>query len=60
MSKMIDIYIKITFGNLEVTYKGAKKEGNSCLSWMYIANAYEVEEDWLWLWCSRIIELWRG
>ncbi len=36
---------KITFGNLEVTYKGAKKEGNSCLSWMYIANAYEVEED---------------
>lgn len=24
---------------------GAKKDGNTCTSWMYIANAYEVEED---------------
>lgn len=34
----------ITFGNLKVTYKGCKIEGNSFLSWMYIANAYEVVE----------------
>lgn len=34
----------ITFGNLKVTYKGCKIVGNSCLSWMYIANAYEVVE----------------
>lgn len=34
----------ITFGNLKVTRQNCKIEGNSHLSWMYIANAYEVEE----------------
>ena len=34
----------VTFGNLKVTYKGFKIEGNSFLSWMDIANAYEVVE----------------
>lgn len=36
---------KVTFGKLKVTYMGAKKDGNDCISWMYIANAYEVKED---------------
>ncbi len=35
----------ITFGNLKVTYKGCKVGSTiNCLSWMYIANAYEVVE----------------
>ena len=34
----------ITFGNLKVTYKGCKIEGNSFLSWMDIAMQYEVVE----------------
>lgn len=34
----------ITFGNLKVTYKGCKNKGNSFVSWMDIANAYEVVE----------------
>ena len=34
----------ITFGNLKVTCKGCKIEGNSFRSWMEIANAYEVIE----------------
>ena len=38
----------ITFGNLKVTYKGCKIKGKgigkSFLSWMDIANAYEVVE----------------
>ena len=32
----------ITFGNLKVTYKGCK-HGINFKSWLYIANAYEVE-----------------
>ena len=36
---------KDTFGKLKVTYMGAKKEGNTCISGMHIANAYEVEEE---------------
>ena len=32
----------ITFGNLQVTYKGCKIRGNNFFSWMDIANAYEV------------------
>ena len=35
----------ISFGKLKVTRKKAKKDGNSCFSLMYIANAYEIESD---------------
>lgn len=43
MDKFAEEIKKITFGNLEVTYRGAKKDGNLCISWMYISNAYELE-----------------
>lgn len=33
----------ITFGNLKVTCMGCKKDP-CCLTWMYIANAYELVE----------------
>ena len=35
---------KISFGDLRVTYKGCRIDGNTCLTWAYVANAYEVIE----------------
>ena len=36
---------KITLGNLEVTDMKVQKDEDECISWMNIANAYEVIED---------------
>lgn len=44
MEKFAEQIEAITFGNLKVTYKGCRIKDNSFLSWMYIANAYEVVE----------------
>ncbi len=43
MQKFAEQIEAITFGNLKVTYKGCRNKNSTFLSWMYIANAYEVE-----------------